>query len=419
MNGSKRTPRQPAASSRQHGTGPAAALPLGVPGWLALVPLLVLAACAAPGPPPPPPPPVLVAESTWWLVDREIAAAARAATVTAGEHAGAAMAKWRQRVRHYCEADFIPWFTSYGTQQWLAIKVAWYRLGNEEPTDPAAARLAAYLQEQYQERVLTPVAREVDPAVVRETAARIYQRSLGTALAGIRQRHGVPAEQFDRRLQRIPAILLAPPPTHDASLLQFIHADPLTALPAYGALLARIREAADGSGGGADARLSPAARRASEQALARLTASGAASAAAAIVGGVPGVVISLGAFGVGLAAHEKQRPEMEAELRANLDAALEETWLRLVEDHSSSVMAAVHYLSTRIDDELTPARSRPVELAPGPREIPLPAAPGLDVEDLRDEASPDEARSEAEAEPETDDDTETGDQEGRDAESTY
>ncbi|HRD91279.1 MAG TPA: hypothetical protein PK752_23935, partial [Accumulibacter sp.] len=278
MNGIDRPPRQPAASNRQHNAGPAAALPAGVPGWLApvaLLLLLLLTACASPGPPPPPPTPVLVAESTWWQVDRDIAAAARAATVPAGDHAGAAMAKWRQRVQHYCETDFIPWFTSYGTQQWLAIKVAWYRLGSEATADPAAGRLAAYLQEQYQERVLDPVVREVDPATVRETATRIYQRTLGAALAGIRQRHALPADQFDRRLQRIPAISLAPPPAHDASLYQFIHADPLAALPAYGALLGRIRAAAAGSGGGADdSRLSPAARRASEQALARLTTSG-------------------------------------------------------------------------------------------------------------------------------------------------
>lgn len=398
MNGIDRTPRQPAASSRRRNAGPAAVLPGRVPGWLAslaLLLLLLLSACASPGPPPPSPPPVLVADSTWWQVDRDIAAAARAATVPAGEHAGAAMAKWRQRVQHYCETDFIPWFTSYGTQQWLAIKVAWYRLGSEATADPAAGRLAAYLQEQYQERVLDPVVREVDPAMVRETATRIYQRTLGAALTGIRQRHAVPTDQFDRRLQRIPAISLAPPPAHDASLHQFIHADPLAALPAYGALLGRIRAAAAGSGGGADdSRLSPAARRASEQALARLTASGAASAAAAIIGGVPGAVISLGAFGVGLAAHEKQRPEIETQLRANLDAALAETWHSLIENRASSVMAAVHYLATRIDDALTPARSQPVELAPGPQEIPFPAAPGLDVENLHEDASRDEDEDE-------------------------
>mgnify|MGYP000921075465 FL=1 len=101
-------------------------------------------------------------------------------------------------------------------------------------------------------------------------------------------------------------------------------------------------------------------------------------------------VISLGAFGAGLAAHEKQRPEMEVQLRANLDAALAETWHSLVENRASSVMAAVHYLATRIDDALTPARPQPVELAPGPQEIPLPAAPGLDVENLHEDASRDE-----------------------------
>ena len=188
-----------------------------------------------------------------------------------------------------------------------------------------------------------------------------------------------------------------------ASLLQFIRADPLSALPAHDALVARIRPAAAGSGGADDSLLSPAARRASEQALARLAASGAISAAAAVIGGVPGMVISLGAFGAGLAAHEKQRPEIEAQLRANLDAALEEMCLCLVENRYSSVMAAVRYLPTRIDDELTRARPEAVELAPRPQEIPMPATPGLHVEDLPDSARPDEeVNSDEEDDPESD-----------------
>ena len=214
------------------------------PRSLMVVLLVALAGCATPDRAPDLPPPVEIPESTWWRVDNDIAAASLAAAEPAGDHARSRMESWRGRVRALTESDFIPWFTGYWTQQWLAIKVAWYKLGAEEGSDPAVDRLAAYLQEQYDERVLEPVAREIDPDAVRGEATMLYIRILGEQLPVIQRRHGVPQAAFDRRLQDIPAIAPAP----GASLYQIVHTDPVDKLPAYAALLSRFAKGAGGAG---------------------------------------------------------------------------------------------------------------------------------------------------------------------------
>ncbi len=357
---------------------------------LLIVALLVaLAGCATPDRAPDLPPPVEIPESTWWRVDNDIGVASRAATGPARNYARGAMESWRNRVQARTEADFIPWFTGYWTQQWLAIKVAWYKLGAEEGTDPAVERLAAYLQEQYDERVLGPVAREVDPDAVRGEATLLYIQIVGEQLPGIRRRHGVPQAQFDQLLRNIPAIALAPPPTHSASLYQIVNADPIERLPAYVALIAHFGKAAGGAGTGpAEARISPVVKRASESMVARLGPAVGASAAAAVVGGVAGMAISLGAAGFGAIAHEKERPEIEALLRESLDAALGDMWLSLVEDHASGVMAGVHHISGQIEGALSKTFAQPVDLAPLPREIPLSDEQTPDNEESGEEGAP-------------------------------
>jgi hypothetical protein len=331
--------------------------------------MVVLAGCATRDRAPALAPPVQIPESTWRQVDSDIGAASAAATGPAMNDARGSMERWRGLVRKRTEADFIPWFTGYWTQQWLAMKVAWYKLSAEEGTDPAA-RLAAYLQEQYHDRVLEPVVKEIDPDVVRGQATKRYVQLLARQLQEIPRRYGVPVDQFDRRIKDIPAI--APDPAHRASLYEIVHTDPLARLPAYVALVAQIRKAAGGTGTGpSDARISPVAKRVSEKLMARLATSGGASAAAAAVGGVPGVMISLGAAGFGAVALEKERPEMEAQLRENLNAALDDMWLRLVEDPTTGVMAEVHYLSEQIEGSLAQTLTQPVKFEPVPSRIPL------------------------------------------------
>lgn len=282
------------------------------------------------------------------------------------------MENWRVRVHKRSETDFIPWFASYWTQQWLAIKVAWYKLGSEEGMDPVVKRLAAYLQEQYIDRVLEPVARKIDPDAVRARATERYVQRLGEQIKDIPQRYGVPLDQFDQRIKDIPAIALATHPAHSASLYQIVHADPIAGLPAYEALLAQIRNDAGGTNvGPSDSSISPVAERASEKLLARIATSSGASAAAAAVGGVPGIIISMGAAGYGAITLDKERPEMEARLRESLSAALDDMWGRLVENDATGVMAGIHYLSRRIEGSLATAAVQAVEPKPATREIPL------------------------------------------------
>jgi len=315
--------------------------------------MVVLAGCATTDRSPYQPPSTAVSESTWQQVDHDISAASLAAMVPAENYARGFMERWRDLVAKRNEAEFIPWFTGYWTQQWLSIKVAWYKLGSGEEKDQAANRLAAYLQEQYHERVLQPVAREIDPDAVRAQATKLYLQLLGEQLRGIPRRHGVPPDQFDRRIRNIPAIELAPPPAHDASLYQIVRADPLASLPAYKALMTQIRKDAGGTGDGpSTATISLVARQASEKLLSRLAISGGASAASAAVGGVAGLVISLGAAGFGVIAHESERPEMEAQLRESLSTALDDMWRNLMEDPATGVMAGVYYIAEQIEGSL-------------------------------------------------------------------
>ena len=341
--------------------------------------MVALAGCATPDRAPPPSPSVEVSASTWQQVDRDMGAASLAARGPAENLARGFMERWRGLVAERNEADFIPWFTGYWTQQWLSIKVAWYKLGSGEEKDRATNRLAAYLQEQYHDRVLEPVAREIDPAVVRGQATKLYVQLLGEQLEGIPRRHGVPVDQFEHRIRNIPAIALAPPPTHDASLYQLVRVDPLAALPAYTALMERIRTVAGDAGDGPSAAtISPVARRASEKLLSRLAISGGASAASAVVGGVAGIVISMGAAGFGAIAHESERPEMEAEIRESLNAALGEMWQSLMENPTTGVMAGVYYLSEQIAESLPRTATQPAGLQLLPQDVPLEDGRGDD-----------------------------------------
>lgn len=340
---------------------------------LILILAMALAGCAAldrapAATPPAPIPPVQISAMTWWQVDGEIKAASLAAAKVAEDYARGPMERWRRLVGERTEADYIPWFTGYWTQKWLAIKVAWYKLSAGEEKDLAVRRLTAYLQEQYYERVLNPVAKEIDPDVVRAQATERYVRLLGERLEPVAGRYRVPPDQFDRRLKDIPAIALAPPPAHSASLYHVVHADPIAALPANAALIARMREGA----GPADSRISPLARRASERLAAKLAKSGGAGAAAAALGGVAGMVISLAAASVDAIAHENQRSEMEVRLRESLNAAADDMWFSLMNDPDTGVMAGAHHISEQIEGSLTETLTQPVTTDPLPQEAPLP-----------------------------------------------
>lgn len=340
-----------------------------------LVLMIILAGCATPPPVPELAQPVQISESTWQLVDSDIVAESLAASGPASRFARDQMEHWRLLVTQRTEADFIPWYSSYLTQQWLTAKVAWYNI-NAEAGDPPVSRLAAYLQEQYFARVLAPVATEVDPAAITAQATKHYILRLAGQLQAIPGPYGIPVAQFEQRLNAIPAIALGPPPANDVSLYQLVQADPVDSLPAYAALLRQIREA----GGYADAglsktRISPVARRVSEELLNRLAITGGTSAVTTLIGGVAGTVISIGAAGVGVMLHEAKREGIEAHLRETLNASMEDMWQILMEDSRTGVTAGIYYLSDQIEKSLPQTFPQAVRLEEMPQEIPLPALP--------------------------------------------
>ena len=334
--------------------------------------MVAMTGCATPEPASEQIPPVQISENTWWQVDGDIGDASVAATMLAKNYALDAMENWRNRVSQRTESDFIPWFTGYWTQQWLAIKMTWYNLSAGEGADSAVNRLATYLQEQYDDRVLKPVAEAIDPDEIRGQATQRYVQILSEKLQGVPRRYGIPQAQFDQRLKEIPAIALAPPPAHGASLYQIIHADPIARLPAYGALMAQIRKEASSAGSGPMySGISPMAQRVSERLAAKFASSGGASAVGAAFGRIGSMMISIGTAAFGAIAHENERPEMEAQLREQLNAALDDMWLNLMEDPDTGVMAGVYYISEQIAESLPKTVTHPVNLEPVPREVPL------------------------------------------------
>ena len=338
--------------------------------------LIGLAGCATPEripePATPLPAPVEIPETTWLQVDSDIGTAALAAASPARHFARVRMERWRQLVASRIEADFIPWFSGYWTQQWLSARVAWYKLSASEEKEAVVTRLATYLQVEFRDRVLAPVAGEINPDVVRTEATQYYVQSLRTELQPIPLLYDIPPWQFDQHLKAILAIELAPPAAHNASLYQLVHAGKPDSLPAYAALLEQGRQAAIEAGAGlSTTRISPVARRVSEKLLERLAISGGASAISALVGGIAGSVISLGAASVGIMLHESAREATEVLLRENLAAGVEDIWHSLMEDPVSSVTSGIDYLSDQIEKCCPRTFGQPVDLPGMLEEVPL------------------------------------------------
>ncbi|WP_053155373.1 hypothetical protein [Pseudomonas sp. Pf153] len=330
---------------------------------LMLAVLIVLAGCAMPqrGQQPDT---VAIAQDTWRQADREIVAASRSAIEQAERYARGSMEHWRVLVYERTEAEFIPWFSSYWTQEWLAVKVSWYAASAEGEADSPSRRLAAYLQEQYREQVLEPVAVEIAPEAIRANATSYYASLLNQQVPVIAQRHRIPLELMNRRLHGIPAINLGPPAARNASLYELVHTDPLNTLPAYAALIDHVNKAAATGSGPSDAVIATVAQRTSEKIEGQFATRGATGAAAAVAGKAAGALISVGVAGIRAIIHEGERPEMEAQIRKSLSAAFDEAWFKSLKHPLSGVLAPVYYLDEEIRDSLVEMEltNRPVEL---------------------------------------------------------
>ncbi|WP_442113376.1 hypothetical protein [Pseudomonas sp. NUPR-001] len=342
------------------------------PLLLVFIVLLAVGGCAS-RQPAVEPPPVQLSPATWEQIDREIIDASLANTSSVNDYARRSMRVWKDRVQQFTESDFIPWFTGYWTQQWLTMKVAWYKMNSGEGKDPPEKRLALYLQEQYHQRVLDQVAKEIDPEGIRVRAMELYLQLLGQQVQQIAQRYRAPPEQLNLRLTRIQAINLGPPAARNASLYQLLFSKPLNQQSGYAALLAQMHSAVRAGTQRSDVGLSSVAQQASEKLGATLAPRGIASAVASAVGRVAGALISVAATGYGVITHNQEQPQMVEQLRVILNVALNEEWRELMENRKTGAMAGVYYLSGEIEENLLGARQLQQEPERGSLRIVLPA----------------------------------------------
>jgi hypothetical protein len=242
------------------------------------------------------------------------------------------------------------------------------------------------MQEQYYDRVLAPVAQEIDPISLSGQAVQKYIRVLRGHLRQIPGRHDIPEDQFKLRLASIPAIKLAPPAAHDASLEQIAYHDRIETLPAYGAFLQSLRNRGGNDGVGlSKTRISPVARNVSEKLLNKLAISGGTSAASALAGGITGSVISLGATVFGLIWHEAGRKEIEVELRETLTDSVADMWKSLMDNPDTGVAAGIYHLSDQIENRLPQTFTQPVQMDKLPPETPLPEkSPSSESSDIEE-----------------------------------
>ncbi|NVZ99541.1 hypothetical protein [Pseudomonas gingeri] len=328
-------------------------------GWIVAL-IAVLVGCAGHERAQQVPVAVNVSPQTWQQVDVDLVLASQEATRQAEEYARGAMDHWRTRVYQQTDEKFLPWYNSYWTQEWLSVKVGWYKLNERGEADPSARRLAVYLQDQYQRRVLVPVAVEIDPEAILEQSTQFYVELMGRQAQAIAQRHGVPSAQLDRHLQAIPAITLGPPSARNASLYQLLQAHPLNTLPAYAALAERARTAGGAISDEPGAGISAVARQTREDLEAQFAGRGVAGAVAAAVGRVAGAMISVGMVGIRAMSHESDRPNTDAQIRKSLGEAFDQAWLKSMNSPGTGVMAGVYYLSGQIEGNLAITAREPV-----------------------------------------------------------
>jgi hypothetical protein len=183
---------------------------------------------------------------------------------------------------------------------------------------------------------------------VADRAASIYVHTLAQGVRAIAGTYELPREALRRRLEDIPVIVPSAPSGARVSLAQILETENLTKTAAYTRLREELRGREGGSGLSSE-QLDPIARAVGDRLAGKVAARGGA-AVAAIAGGPVGIFVSAGIFAWGVVEHEQERPDLEARLREQVVAALEEMWQALVEDPNGGVLAAVHHMSTHVEE---------------------------------------------------------------------
>ena len=318
--------------------------------------LLALIGCASPVRAPVADVPVApISADVWRELSEEIWTASLLAESEADAYARQAMQAWMGRVQARIDADFIPWYSGYWTQQWIGLKAGWYEVNREDGEEPVERYLAQYLQERFYDLVLEPAGAESNPQTISRQTAALYVQLLSDQLQCIQQTHAVPSRSMRKKLGQIPLIALAGTTQTSASLSAAIDHDGLMETPAYRALIDHAGFAGDPEKvSGNDRYLEFVAEDSVARHLEKLPVRAGGGAAATFVGEALGLFISVGIAAWTAAAHDQEKPEIESQLQGALDAALEDMWLSLTEDAEVGVLYPVNHMSRQIEAGLFP-----------------------------------------------------------------
>ena len=123
-----------------------------------------------------------------------------------------------------------------------------------------------------------------------------------------------------------------------------------------------IRKASGKAGAGTKVSgVSPVAQRTSAKLVNDLRNRSIAGVVASAAGKVAGSIISVAFTLFSLSSNDHDRPEVETQLRKEINAAFDEQWLALMHDREGGVMAGVDYLGGRVQQSLTGQLAQPVE----------------------------------------------------------
>lgn len=318
--------------------------------------LLALVGCTSRGPdvmetePAPPIPP-----AKWQEIQEEIWTASTLAHLEAQYFAREAMREWMTRVREETRAEFVPWYTGYWAQQWIGVKVGWYRMNRNEDDPPVEDYLVEYIQQRFHELVLEPAGELSDPRTITKDTAAQYVRLLSTQLRRIPQTHAIPLSSLRHRLKVIPLITLTDSDPDAIPLSFLLESSELAGVPAYKALLAHsdsIKNQENSSPGKEPLQI--VAKETVARLVADLPVRAGGGAAALLVGESLGLIISAGVTAWSISSHEQKRPEIESRLRNALATGLDQLWERLMTDPELGVMSPVNHMREQVDIGLFP-----------------------------------------------------------------
>lgn len=291
--------------------------------------------------------------SIWWQVEQEIVNASIMAIAPAADFASREITIWTDLIQRQSEAEFIPWYTDYWTQQWLLLKMAWYRLDQADGEESARKRMKSYLLEQFYQRVLLPVSKTSDPSQISEAATSLYLDALRTSAVLIQDRYTIPAEAWRSRLEQIRIIVIPTEPGLTVSLYQLLQHEDESGMPAYTELLKRIPSneetlSPEFRGSDLDKVVDHTAGSLAEESALK----GGVAAAALIAGGGFGLLISAGAALWDINEHAAGKSLLEAETRESIQSMLNEISHSLIDNREYGVLSPALHIHSSLEERL-------------------------------------------------------------------